>query len=241
MTNSILIIRAGSTYPELEKRIGDFDQWILQKIPSSYWIHLEICANGQSLPDWRDYAAVIISGSHSMVTQPSPWERQLMKWTDQALAGNIPMLGICYGHQLIAKVLGGGVDYLEDGPEIGWQEIRCTEQAESDVLFGIFPMHFYGFCTHHQTVLQLPPGAVDLARSSQDRHQAVRYRDRVWGVQYHPEFPEEAVQEYMLRQLEAGWSVSLDIEQSHSPDCLLYRFVDMILASEYPSVPMLEE
>lgn len=237
MHKPILILKTGSTYPELVGRYGDFDQWIIRGIPEEKWIYCEVANLGDVYPDPQEIGALILTGSHSMVTHPSPVERRLSTWLKWVIDENVPTLGICYGHQLIAQALGGRVGFLKGGPELGMVRIECQAAAESDSLFGIYPMHFEAFTTHWQTVLQLPKGAVCIARSERDRHQVVRYKDWVWGVQYHPEFSPVVAREYLLRQEETLAEYGGDLrhlleslERSRPSDPLLERFSDLVIA-----------
>src|SRR5690606_38861481 len=98
------------------------------------------------------------------------------------------VLGVCYGHQLLAHALGGRVDDHPAGREVGTVELELDAAGEGDALFGATPAKFRAHATHRQSVLELPPGATVLARSAHDPHHAVRYAPTAWGLQFHPEF-----------------------------------------------------
>ena len=86
---------------------------------------------------------------------------------------------------------------------------------------------------HYQSVRRLPPGACVLAGNSHEPHQAFRWRDNVWGVQFHPEFSQEAMQRYIdhvVQDLAKHGASSLPPRQLHcsaTPDAaqLLYQFM----------------
>jgi GMP synthase (glutamine-hydrolysing) len=114
-----------------------------------------------------------------------------------AVASGLPILGVCYGHQLLAHALGGRVDYHASGREIGTVGIERLPAAEQDALLAAVPQQFSAHASHQQSVLELPAGAVTLARSAHDPNHAVRYAPRVWGLQFHPEFSVEIMRGYL--------------------------------------------
>ncbi|MEL7568807.1 MAG: gamma-glutamyl-gamma-aminobutyrate hydrolase family protein [Bacillota bacterium] len=139
-------------------------------------------------PELDDVSAIIITGSHSMVTDQDDWSMALCAWLRSHRSKCIPTLGICYGHQLISQAFGGQVDYYPQGKELGTVSIQLTEAGISDPLLGVLPRSFLGHVAHSQTVLQLPPGARILAKNDFEQHHAFVLDDCIWGVQFQPEF-----------------------------------------------------
>ncbi|RYF49524.1 MAG: glutamine amidotransferase, partial [Comamonadaceae bacterium] len=70
---------------------------------------------GETLPAPHAVAGAIITGSWNMVTDREDWSELTAAWVREAFAGDVPLLGICYGHQLMAHALGGVVDYHPQG------------------------------------------------------------------------------------------------------------------------------
>ena len=133
---TLLIIKTGSTFPETAKQWGDFEHWVLAGV-SCVSINCQVLDvfAGMPLPLAESYSGVIVMGSHSMVTANLPWSVGLEKWLADAVVKEVPILGICYGHQLLAKALGGVVGFHPQGPEIGCFDIHVTQAALQDVLF----------------------------------------------------------------------------------------------------------
>ena len=98
---------------------------------------------------------------------------------------------------LLAHALGGEVAYNPAGRESGTVHIDLHPQAQDDPLFGALPLKFTAHATHVQTVARPPEGATVLARSAQDDCHAFRWRDRAWGVQFHPEFATHHMRGYV--------------------------------------------
>lgn len=150
------------------------------------WRVWRACA-GEAPPPLEAIAGVVISGSSAMAGDPAAWIEQTRAWLSRALDTGLPILGVCFGHQLLAHLLGGRVDYMARGPEYASVEVRLTREAAGDRLFGHLPERFKVQAAHYQAVLSPPPGAVVLAEGDSGI-QALRFAPNVWGVQFHPEF-----------------------------------------------------
>src|SRR3989344_1338759 len=104
-----------------------------------------------------------------------------------ALAEKIPLIGVCYGHQLIANMYGGAVNHDKEQSKFGSFEVHLTEEGKSDPLFKNLPEVFYAQYAHHDSVTQMPEGATLLASSPICQFSALRYGDAAYTVQFHPE------------------------------------------------------
>jgi GMP synthase (glutamine-hydrolysing) len=127
------------------------------------------------------FDGVIISGSQSSVYDDRPWIQELSRWVEGAIADDVPILGVCWGHQLLAQVLGGtvkGASY-----ELGYVQV---EQDVADPIWDGIPTPFTVFATHSDHVVALPPDATLLA-SNETGVQAFR-QGPVYAVQFHPEY-----------------------------------------------------
>jgi GMP synthase (glutamine-hydrolysing) len=145
----------------------------------------------------QGYAGVVLTGSHAMVSEREPWSEALVPWLRAAVEAGTPVLGICYGHQLLAHALGGEVTHHPDGVEIGTVTVERHAVSEGDPLLGGLPNRFPAQAVHWQSVRRLPADAVLLAGSAHEAHHAFRVGERAWGVQFHPEFSDEALRAYL--------------------------------------------
>jgi GMP synthase-like glutamine amidotransferase len=105
------------------------------------------------------------------------------------------LLGICLGAQLIAKALGAKV-FRSPVKEIGWYDMVLTEEGSRDHLFSHFPETFPVFQWHKDT-FDIPKAGKLIATSNPVLHQAFRYGENAYGLQFHLEVPGEMIQEWM--------------------------------------------
>lgn len=184
----LLILQTGTPVASM-RRHGSFAHWIrvAAGLAADDAAVVDV-ARGTPLPPRDGYAGVIVTGSAAMVTERHDWSERSAAWLADAAQAGMPLLGICYGHQLIAHALGGEVGDNPHGREMGTVMVELLPEAAADPLLAGLPGHFAAQTTHLQSVLRPPPGAQVLARSARDACQAYRWGTCVWGLQFHPEF-----------------------------------------------------
>ncbi|TCV92442.1 GMP synthase (glutamine-hydrolysing) [Luteibacter rhizovicinus] len=200
----VLIIRTGRAPDVISERHGDFPRWfrlgLRLRDPHVRIVDVE---KGDDLPDPLACAGAVITGSASMVTERLPWSERTAGWIRNAMDIDLPLLGVCYGHQLMSHALGGRVDYLEGGREMGTIPLETHAHAAHDPVATNLPGRFHAHTTHEQAVLELPAGARALARSARDPHHLVRYGRHAVSTQFHPEFSAEVMRAYIRRKQDA--------------------------------------
>ncbi|APG03951.1 GMP synthase [Luteibacter rhizovicinus DSM 16549] len=217
----LLIVRTGRAPDVISARHGDFPRWFRLglRLPAPH-VRVVDVEQGDSLPDPDECAGAVITGSASMVTERLPWSERTAGWIRDAMDVDLPLLGVCYGHQLMSHALGGRVDYLPGGREMGTVSLTTsTEHAAGDTLATSLPNRFHAHATHEQSVMELPPGAVSLARSERDPHHLVRYGTHAVSTQFHPEFSAEVMRAYIRRKHDVLR------EEGQAPDDLLAAVV----------------
>ena len=141
----------------------------------------------QDLPaDPKYYDRIIYSGSFTCILDDEIWISELMDFTKRALSEKVPTLGVCYGHQLLIRVLNGKESVgRAKTPEFGWAEIEILNQ--STLLQGL-PKRFHSFASHYDEAFEVPRGGIHLARSKDCPHQAFEVSgEPIFGIQFHPE------------------------------------------------------
>ena len=231
----ILIIKTGQTFPSIAEKYGDFENWIMSGMGQTR-DHFTIVAPflSQPLPAANEISGVVITGSHAMVSDAEPWSVKTAEWLKKIAATNIPVLGICYGHQLIAAALGGEVDFHPRGREIGSVKITKMAVAGKDPLFCDLPRKLMVHVAHAQSVITLPKQVNLLAKNDFEPHHAFVIDNHIWGVQFHPEFTTEITKAYILELKEELQKEGLDAAQlissllpSRYGDFLLQRFYEI--------------
>ena len=232
----VLIVKTGDALKVLIDERGDYEDWIIRGLglPRSA-VEVAMVYKGDELPDPERIAGAVVTGSASLVTDREPWSERTAVWLKEAVRTETPVLGICYGHQLLAHGLGGRVARNPRGREIGTVEVRLNGEAGKDALLQGFPPSIRVQTTHVESVVELPPGARLLASSDLDPHHAFALGAAAWGVQFHPEFDAGVVRQYIETRRDEIEAEGLDADALRGAACdspygtaLLRRFSELL-------------
>jgi GMP synthase (glutamine-hydrolysing) len=232
----LLIVKTGnSPFPNVARE-GDFEDWIVEGMGiDPERVMVVSVFEGAELPQPVGLAGVVITGSAAMVSHREPWSESAAQWLATAVACEVPILGICYGHQLLAQALGGRVGINPLGREMGTVAVRLEDSAEEDGLLAGFSGSLSTQATHVESVLELPDGAIRLGATDRDPNSAFSIGASAWGVQFHPEFCATVMSGYIeeRRDLLRDEGVDVDERLREVVDCpdgpaLLRRFAELI-------------
>ena len=244
----IVVVKTGRTYPELQRRRGDFEDWTVRALGmESAAVEIVDVEPDPHLPPPRSIAGAVVTGSHSMVTEGQGWVEPLADWLRRLVQDEVPILGVCYGHQLLGQTLGGLVGFRPDGPEIGTVAVDLLPAGETDALLGGMPKRFRAHTTHAQSILTLPDGAVLLARTDHETHAAFRAGSCAWGVQFHPEYDQQIMRFYVREQRATLQAQGRDPDRVEAEVCyadtgrILRRFLALVHGSELRKDPLSSE
>jgi GMP synthase (glutamine-hydrolysing) len=220
VSRPVLILRAGEAIPEVRETRGDFAEWIRQSAGHAWtgeWRAHDL-RDGTPLPTVGDAAAFVITGSSSSVTERTPWMLRSEEYVRSIVAAEVPLLGICFGHQLVAQALGGLVAKNPLGRELGTVTLERLPGAEGDALFSELPRSFVVNASHVDSVVRLPETAKVLAKTELEAIAAFALGEHAggttWGVQFHPEFDGEVVRGYVRARSPAMKREGLDPERA---------------------------
>lgn len=152
---------------------------------------------------------IVISGSAASVVDFAlfPWLYTLEGVLRDAFARAIPCLGICFGHQLLAKLLGCVVQNTGN-PEVGWKEIHCVPSA----LWKDMPLQFGAFLSHEDAVVEVSSVVRVVASSRECAIQAFEHTELpVFGLQFHPEMLIEEARYLLEWRKDRHENISIDL------------------------------
>lgn len=104
-----------------------------------------------------------------------------------AFEKELPILGVCFGHQIIGEIRGGMITNDREQTKMGSYEVHLTDAGKRDPLFGSLPESFFAQYAHKDSITTLPEGATLLATGSTCRFSVLKYGDKMYTVQFHPE------------------------------------------------------
>lgn len=183
----VLVVENGGPSPPVRAVWGSFTQWFTSRLPEGVVVESHDAREGLPEPALLPCHGVILSGSVHDVGDGLPWTRPIGPWA-LAVAQRLPVLAVCFGHQLVAETLGSAVGRMAAGPERGGIGVRLTAAGRADPLFAGLPEVVRVHSSHRDEVRGLPPGARLLGGTAHSPVQAFAWGPRLRAVQFHPEF-----------------------------------------------------
>ncbi len=188
----VMLLQLGQAPESFPTELGDYKRWF----ESSWDGPLELVdgrpgAGAPALPDPRDFAGVIASGSPASLATPEPpgWMDAAAELVRRAYDVGTPLLGVCFGHQLVGYAFGARVINNAWGWEVGTRAIDVSEEGQRDPLFRGLPGRMRVNLTHRDIIdpVGCPDSIRVLAGNDATALQAIAVGDHIWGVQFHPE------------------------------------------------------
>ncbi|MEW9922036.1 type 1 glutamine amidotransferase [Marimonas sp. MJW-29] len=169
-----------------QDRFGDIvANWLRQELPEADMEVIQI-VEGAELPAPHAYDGYILSGSDKGVYDDTPWMGPLRSFLQEARDHRSPLLGICFGHQIMADVFGGKAEKVGP-PEVG---VRTFDMEGTSVGAHVW---------HQDQVTRMPPGASVIAAAPYCPVAGLSYDFPALSVQFHPEYTADYVATFLRR------------------------------------------
>jgi GMP synthase-like glutamine amidotransferase len=172
------ILQTGIVVPELAQTHGQYPEMFMQRLAhAGFTFETWAVVDGDFPPGPEAADGWLITGSRHGVYEDHPWLPPLEDFIRRIVASGRPLVGICFGHQVIAQALGGRAEKFAGGWSIGPQVYDFAGRGPRTVM-----------AWHQDQVTEPPDGAVTLARNAFCEHAALLYPGKAYTVQPHPEF-----------------------------------------------------
>ncbi len=206
----------GQPVKSAEKARGNFFEMISAGLRPGFsgpFQALDACDVQAQLPSADQVSGVVVSGSPARILDGEAWMLRVEQQLAKLNAEGVPILGICFGHQLLGRALGGVVGVNPRGREIGCKKLNF--QADDPLLDAAarhVPDTSSVVMTHLDPVLEVPAGTEVLASTDLEPHAALRFGPTCWGVQFHPEMDAEIIGYYLKERKAAIENEGLNAE-----------------------------
>ncbi|TLP61620.1 type 1 glutamine amidotransferase [Parasedimentitalea maritima] len=175
------ILQTGHTAESLIDKHGDFDAMFHKLLAGKEFEFQTWNVVDGIFPPSPDAAdGWLITGSKHSAYEDLPWISELVNFLRETYAADRPIVGICFGHQILALALGGTVERFDQGWSIGNQSYQMADGTDLGVV-----------AWHQDQVTKLPQGARAAGGSPFCKNAFITYENRAFTVQAHPEFSAE--------------------------------------------------
>lgn len=183
-----------SVYAHLEDK-DDEGLWFTKRFAHVSGISIKthnVCI-GEPLPTVNDVDGLVLAGSYNSVHDHTHWQQKMRKWIPQMRQHEVPILGICGSHQLMANIDGSDVQLLTNGPFAGTFPIELTAAGEKcPIMQGIQSNDSFHYA-NNEHVIDVPKGSTLLAASSKVPIAALDFGNHCYSTQFHPEGSRETL------------------------------------------------
>ena len=225
---NIIILDCGSSLLEVSRQFGCAPDWIMELLQNKDCRFKWVKSYKRENVVHTEGDAWIITGSPRSVYDELDWMLDMEDKIRNAQHHNKPVLGICFGHQLIAKSFGGRVELNPNGWELGAYPIGLTERGLKSRILSGFNNHSIVYQSHGDCVTVLPENAVELAWNNKG-NQAFTIHANMYGVQFHPEFSWDIIKKYVSVRSASGVIVDdPSVPESNQGKAALHNFIDLI-------------
>jgi len=169
--------------PEELLEMGRYDAYFERLLGQEGFTYASWAVVDGEMPDAvTDCDGWLITGSKHGAYEPHPWIPPLEQFIREAHAARVPMIGVCFGHQIIAQAMGGKVEKHRGGWSVG----HVVYEIEGE------PLAINAW--HQDQVVEKPAGAEVIGATDFCPFAALRYGDLIWTIQPHPEYGHDFIE-----------------------------------------------
>ena len=226
----ISIITNGPGISEVKTLYGLASDWIQNVLKQYHDIEVNV-VKGYEMEhlDPNEDNAWIITGSAHSVYDDFPWINYIKEKLHEIKEAKKPVLGICFGHQLIADTFGGKVVLNEKGWELGSCKVNLLEASNDCPLFSGLPVSLDVYQSHQDVVIAIPEESTLLAENDMGI-QSFLYNDSFYGVQFHPEFTKVVMEKYLSIRFKKGIITNIPkVKECEYGSKILNNFIEKIV------------
>jgi GMP synthase-like glutamine amidotransferase len=187
------ILQCGHALPEAQEKFGSFSTMFEALLVGQNFEFQSWDVVDMDFPSLTDADGWLLTGSRHGAYEEHAFIPPLTEFIRAAYEQSSPMVGICFGHQIIAQALGGKVEKYAGGWSIGTREYETSDGSTLRLN-----------AWHQDQVVALPPGAQVTAQNDFCKYAGLAYGDKALTIQPHPEFSNSLIAEYARLRLGTG-------------------------------------
>ncbi len=214
-----MLFQLGEAPESVRARHGGYASWFERAWDGPLTV-VDGRAGGRA-PSAKEFAGIVVSGSASSLAEPEPWMDDAAALVSDAHQTGTPLLGVCFGHQLIGRAFGGKVIVNPKGWEIGTCHVELHDEGAADPLFQGLGRRLRVNLTHRDMVCPDANRATPLrvlAQNDATPIQALAAGEHIRGIQFHPELSGAVARGYI--------DARRHLLAPHDPDALIARTDD---------------
>ncbi|KAF3776100.1 Gamma-glutamyl peptidase 5 [Nymphaea thermarum] len=190
------VLKTGNGSEFVQKTYGGFDKMSEKLLADDgeEWVVYSVMDGDFSFENEIDtFAGFVITGSPADAHADDDWVLKLCEVLKVLNQKKKKVLGICFGHQVLARALGGKTGRSDVGWELGLKQVHLDTELVSKAFNVQLPPTVNVLVSHRDQVSCVPPGALILGSSKKTKIEMFSIGDHVLGLQYHPEFFKDVV------------------------------------------------
>lgn len=198
----VAIMITGDPTEYTAMRYGDYGDLFIAMLKTSEDVMDKFDVARGQFPELDAYDALIVTGSSATAHEPSWWVQRTEQHLARAADSGRKILGVCFGHQMLANALGGRSERHPVGWECGLASLEGVNPLDRGLdrrLHGLRSLQI-----HRDHVAQVPPGGVCHARSSFTQVQVFTVGENVLGIQGHPEMNADIIRDLIESRVQSG-------------------------------------